>query len=525
MIVRKAKKNPGQAAPAEIQITLPAPADIKGSQQIQDPFIEYYESNDLLAPKYNQYVLADTVENSDVLPAIIKALAVNVEGFGFDLVPLVDKDHPLYPKVEAEVLAEKTKLDLFFKYCGFKEKFNMIRHKTRIDLGNVGNGYWEIIRDTKGDIAGIKHMSPCITRMHSVLSRIWTKREMIDQNFQKLYVNVQDDFRLYAQIVNNELVWFKELGDPRVISKVDGKTLSDTPNPSISDQANEIIHFKTYSLLDLYGVAEWVGNYFPVESASKAHILNWMHFDNKGIPPMVILLSGGYLYNQKNKELKEVLEKKIKGLSNWNNVLVLQAAPFEYTNDSGGTTVSDVKIDFKPLTQFIEKEGMFQNLIENCRKFARIAHRMPPIFLGMTEDYSFATAFTSMLVGENQVFGPARMETDDVINNILFPEMSISYWEYRGRGPTLIDQLDKAKSYGSLFSTGAFAVNEIRTITNKIFQESMPLSEHPNANTPLFFLGPAPMATQISKMVEDDEYLKTHISKIINLREALEKAE
>ena len=74
MIVRKAKKNPGQAAPAEIQITLPAPADIKGSQQIQDPFIEYYESNDLLAPKYNQYVLADTVENSDVLPAIIKAL-------------------------------------------------------------------------------------------------------------------------------------------------------------------------------------------------------------------------------------------------------------------------------------------------------------------------------------------------------------------------------------------------------------------------------------------------------------------
>lgn len=66
---------------------------------------------------------------------------------------------------------------------------------------------------------------------------------------------------------------------------------------------------------------------------------------------------------------------------------------------------------------------MFEQYIANCDERVRRAFRLPPIFTGNAQDFSFATAFASYTVAEAQVFQPERDEFDEKINLLLMPEL------------------------------------------------------------------------------------------------------
>ena len=59
---------------------------------------------------------------------------------------------------------------------------------------------------------------------------------------------------------------------------------------------------------------------------------------------------------------------------------------------------------------------------------------MPPLFIGATDDYNFASAYASYLVAEAQVFAPERQEFDDMVNRKIMRELDKEgKFEYRSR--------------------------------------------------------------------------------------------
>ena len=59
--------------------------------------------------------------------------------------------------------------------------------------------------------------------------------------------------------------------------------------------------------------------------------------------------------------------------------------------------------------------------------------------MGLTSDYTRATARESREVAEEQVFEPERADHDFVINRLLFPAMGVHYWRYKSLPPKVND--------------------------------------------------------------------------------------
>ena len=68
-----------------------------------------------------------------------------------------------------------------------------------------------------------------------------------------------------------------------------------------------------------------------------------------------------------------------------------------------------------------QQDSMFEKYDERCEERVRRSFRMPPIFVGQSKDYNFATAFASYTVAEAQVFKPERDEFDEMISMKLLP--------------------------------------------------------------------------------------------------------
>ena len=71
------------------------------------------------------------------------------------------------------------------------------------------------------------------------------------------------------------------------------------------------------------------------------------------------------------------------------------------------------------------KDSLFDNYDKTNREKIRSSFRLPPLFVRLTSDYTYATARESREVAEEQVFGSERVDHDFVINRLLFPAMRV----------------------------------------------------------------------------------------------------
>jgi hypothetical protein len=68
------------------------------------------------------------------------------------------------------------------------------------------------------------------------------------------------------------------------------------------------------------------------------------------------------------------------------------------------------------------------------------------MFLGLSEAYNFATAYTAYMIAEAQVFSPERKEFDEIINLTIMKEMDTNdEYIYRSRGLNVVDVEQKIK--------------------------------------------------------------------------------
>lgn len=471
----------------------------------------------LLDPPYDMKKLSLIYEMSGALQQHIAAITTNVDQFGWKYDPAVKFDDPDIDKkiseaifvesihkkggklddvkepTDPEVQARKKKLEIlskwelnklksFFTVCYPDGSFIDFRSKTRNNLETTGNCFWEVLRDKKGEISRIVIAPVCYIRLTPIdkePTEIKDRVPVSDLTWEE--VPQTKFFRRYAEVGNDQKkvkAYFKEFGDPRVVSRLTGKVFKDIEEMRADKDikpedgaATEILHLKNYSSIsDPYGVPRWIGNLPAVLGSRELDEVNLGYFENKTVPPLALLVAGGRLSKGVVPRIEEFIEQNLKGRKNFHKILILEA---EGQKNAAGTNIIPT-VKFVPLREAQQQDGLFQKYDQANWEKIGSSFRLPRILVGRDESINRATADASLQFAEEQVFEPMRNFFDEIINRKIIASLNITFWKFRSntpitRNPELLSTVIKVLS-----DSGVITPAEARIIAADVFNRELP---------------------------------------------------
>ncbi len=468
-----------------------------------------------IAPPYDPETLCLLLENSNSLRQNIDAYVTNIDAFGHRFEPAIDldasdadqrvanaihierqrmkedparRDEPGVRELAAtptpaEVAArkrevaelmrhEKSRVENFFEYCCVDSSFVTLRRRTRLDIELLGNGYWEVLRNGAGEIVQFVYVPGFTVRLlplDPALVEIDHKVKLSDLSFGT--TKVRHRFRRYVQVFETETVFFKEFGDPRIVSRRSGRVFTSvddllTTDPS-DGPATEILHFRVHNPRSAYGVPRWVGNLLAVLGSRQAEEVNFLYFENKSVPPLALLVSGGRLSAQSIPRIEDFIENHIRGKRNFHKILILEAEPA----GSGGNIehTGRMKIDLRPLTNAQQTDALFQSYDERNIDKVGQSFRLPRMLRGDIRDFNRSTADAALHFAESQVFEPERQEFDFIINRKILADMGIRFWRFTSKSPVNRDPATMAEIIRNLVNANVLTPEEGRQLAGEVF--------------------------------------------------------
>lgn len=441
----------------------------------EDPLTVLADAKKVIEPPFNLFVLSTLPERNTELGPCVEAMEINIDGFGHRLISRVADTDKTSPALKKQVQAERTMLDNFFLYAGMEDSFRQLRQNTRSDIETTGNGYWEVIRDAKGDIQYFSHMRSYQVRLTSlepdpIAVELPFLQVNEDGSFEIDKRTVFKRFRRYVQsrtitrsgfaTVGYKTKWFKQLGDPRTYDNDTGDPVTDEqirswkdtgkPMPE-SQKANEAVHFKLYSPRSPYGLPRFIGSLLDIEGDRKASEINYVTFSNNNVPSIMITVSNGHLTEATIERLKEFFQG-LQGDDNRAKAIIVEAETLE--DEEGESPEGQVRIGVEKLHSEQQTDAMFVEYSKQNKVNVRVSFRLPPLLVGRSDTYNRSTAEVSRRVADEQVFAPERDEFDGWINRILFPMMDVVYHQFKSNSPNTTDNTELVKILSSAEKTG-----------------------------------------------------------------------
>jgi len=453
-----------------------------GTMQVpvdNDPFEGLYGENLLLVPPYSFESMWSRYETSDVLQTCIEAYIQNIDGFGYSMQFLgndvTERDLP-------QALAEMKKMKSFFDNANTDQSWMAIRKLFRLDYEVLGNGGFEVIRNLRNEIALVYHMPFRYCRLTAMDRRGVTVDDTIERDGKIVNIKVKKYFRKFAQInptTETNLRWFKEFGDPRIMDATTGRYVKSAKEAKIV--ASEILHFKMGGGGSAYGIPRWIGASLDVIGRKSAQYVNYDLFNNQGIPPVLISVSGGRLSDTSIAELQNMI-RGMRGVDQWNKVVLLESE-FEST---GLEDKGNAKIEIKNLSDARREDLMFDQYLTKTEKSIRQRYRLSSLYTGNDEAFTQATAREARIVAEEQVFVPERLAFDEVLEKkVISKHLGISLWKYKTKGPQLVSASDLLAGISSFSQTGALTINNAIELANAAFNTDMSQYDEEWANFPI----------------------------------------
>ena len=480
------------------------------NQVLGDDYATAFTTLGALDPVYDPEMLALLFEHSNSLRQNVDSMAVNVDGFGHRFDPLFDlqaKDvdqrisdamltdrqralaesgeeleaKPPTPdevkarraQIEIEMRLEKIKLTHFFEFCSPDTSFVTLRRRTRQDLEVTGNAYWEVLRNRAGQVVQFVYMPSFTVRLLPLdLERVVLSSRVRVSELSFDEVEHTTRLRRYLQIVEARFSFFKELGDPRVMSSRTGMVY---PSPEALEQAengvrpaSELIHFKIHSPRSPYGVPRWIGNLLAVVGSRQAEEVNFNYFENKSVPPLAILVSGGRMTQSSVDRVTNYIESNIKGKKNFHKILVLEAESAGGA-DARDANASRMKIDIKPLTGAQHSDALFQNYDERNIDKVGQSFRLPRMLRGDIRDFNRSTADAALTFAEMQVFEPERQEFDFIVNRRVLSMLGVCFWRFVSLAPIMRDPTAMSEIIKNLMNASVLTPEEARELAGDVF--------------------------------------------------------
>ena len=460
----------------------------------EDPLEALTLRGDVIEPPFDLLTLATLPEHNSELTPCIESMVENIEGYGYRLVPRVKfaVAEPEGEKVAAvsveEVKAEHVRLENFFNYVCLDLSFVDFRKRLRFDLETTGNAYFEVIRSATQLIQGFNHVPAYQVRLgRQDVDPFKYPMPMLemgnDGKVQVVKTEVFHRFRRFVQckaiqrrnlsfVGGYQIRYFKEFGDPREFHFETGEVL-DTPEKMAATppekRASEMVHFKLYAPRSPYGLPRFIGNLLSIFGDRAAEEINYVTFRNNNVPSMLVLVSNGQLTEGSIGRLKDFVESQIQGSDNYSKFVIVEAEGV-MEGDEGG----QVKLDVKPLSSTQVQDAMFQNYSKNNQDRVRCCFRLPPIFVGRSDDYTRATAESSRQLADEQIFAPAREVFDSWVNRILFPWMGIVYHKFKSNSPNTTDNTELVGILSGAERTGGMTPRIARLVLEDILGQELP---------------------------------------------------
>lgn len=486
-------------------------------------------SNEILDPPLSPQKLTAIFDISSSLRPNIDAYVTNIASRGYHFDPAIDLNSPdAVDKVMEAIFVErlitawdlgepienvkeptenevKTKIEevkrraavelavakRFFSNCCPDMDFIGLNKMTVQDKESTGNAYWEILRGSNNKPRNVYFVPSCTMRIAKRNKK--DRKDIPVKVYQRVtdlsweLVKVNRTFKKFIQIDEGgkATAYFKEFGDPRIMSRQSGKYYSTIESLIKSEgkqaeQATEIFHFDIPSMISDYGMPRWSGNVPAVLGSRELDETNLDYFLSNAVPALALLCAGGRFGKQVEERLKEFFAEEVRGRRATHKLIVLEAE--SQRRATAGGPSSTPKIDFVPLRNAQIQDALFQNYDErNTQKVSR-SFRIPISLLGggrfNVNDLRFA---------EEQVYQPEREAIDAKINKFLMPALGVRFWEFRlnqtmARDPEVIGNLAlRAADVGIIVPT------EARKILGQVFTQDFPAIKAIWAEQPIPF--------------------------------------
>ncbi len=479
------------------------PASVAGGEELSAAFAQA----GAIEPPYDPAALCLLFEHSSALRQNVDAYATNIDGFGHRLDAAIDFDAADVDERVAQTLVieralaaegrgdageptaeevaerrrelrrlarvERARLESFFDFCCFDHSFVDLRRRTRQDLEVTGNAYWEVLRNGRGEVARLVYVPSHTVRLLpldrapvEVEERVRVSPVSLDT------VTTRRRLRRYVQVQGTERVFFKAFGDPRAVSKMSGEVYPDASallrtRPDDAP-ATELLHFAIHSPRSPYGVPRWVGTLLAVLGSRSAEEVNYLYFENKSVPPLALLVSGGRLSEASVPRIERFIEENLKGKANFHKCLILEAE-----GGGPGSDTTRAKIELKPLTDAQQQDALFQNYDEKNVDKVGTAFRLPRLLRGDSRDFNRSIADAQLRFAEDQVFQPERDEFDYTMNRRILADMGIRFWRFRSQTPVTRDPERLTGMVEKLVRVGVLTPEEGRLFAGDIFNREL----------------------------------------------------
>lgn len=485
------------------------------NQRAWDQARQMWESCGAIAPPFEKDLLCRIARMSGVLQECIHTYCTVIEGFGHNFVPVLDPDadeafdqvkwvlwndgveagesveeaeppddevNKKIDEIRRNIKFEKMRAERFFRNAarikGEHVGFIQLRQRLRQDYETVGEWYLEILRDMNGAVRRLSYIPSVSMRKMPLDTQaipVAVPERVNDFSIQEQVEHRH--FRRYVQVdpENVEVAYFKEFGDPRTVSSRTGRYYADLQTLEVAEPgvraATEVITDGIPDPETAYGIARWTANSPAIGGSRKAEEVNFSYFDNKTIPPFMILVSGGRLSSQAQARIKTYL-KALKGSENFHKLLVLEAAPF--ASNVPGQPPQRVQIEVVPLIKYLKEDGLFLNYLafNDTRIGANFA--CPPLLRGRSEEYTRATARETLRFFEKLVAQPERTRFDELINTKVMLVLGLALVKYNSLGADTSDPEVVAKVLDVLLKHGSMTPADGRQEAEKLLRRELP---------------------------------------------------
>lgn len=410
----------------------------------------------VIYPRWPARLLSAYVNQSSILPQCIDAMKTNVFSYGGYLEyvgPAGEEEAPVS-------LSERDLKQPFIDQPNENETLTDVLEKLGTDYFKLGRGYLEITRNRKDEPLMIYHSPASEIYFTARDDKAFDVEVDIFRGGKIITIPVKKRFKRFLQeTTSGSRTWFREFGDMRQLDPNSGNFVK----VSYENSATEIVEYANASDKP-YAEPLWIGQLMAVKGSIEAEAVNFDFFRNNAIPAQYILISGGELSKQSFQEIQNEISGT-RGRDSMNRIMILEAL-----GDKTAAGVDDKlpipKLEIQPMVGQRQGDGTFREYDKDNRDKIRSAFRLHPIALGMSSDYSHATARSAFETMEAQVFKPERRAFEEVFNGILraFDSSEGARWRFRLRGAPLSSSADIIDAVRVLNESGACTPNIARDI-------------------------------------------------------------
>lgn len=414
-------------------------------------------------------------------------------------------------KIENEMAEEKARLELFFDNCNPRETLVRLRRRLRWDLESFGTGYLALKRNPWGDPLSIWWVPSRTTRAvkqspedlnvkipeerFKVSTISYDKVESI-RSFRRFVQGIGDnESPALPTGMNSGVLFFKEIGDPRIIGDRTGVTYASLEDlqkaieeKKESGSAAEVIQFSLLNGTEntAYGTPRWQGQASGAMGELEAEQCNLNMLRNDAVPDMIILCEGGRFAADAVKKIEHHLKTTLKGKNRSRGILTLEAAPSGPGKGSGIVGDAPVpKIHVIPLTQYHREDALYVKYMNRQGDKIDSAFGNPPMAVGKYQMMNRATATVLADHVEKHVYQPERQDFDDLINLRLLSIFGACYWKFKSNAPVNRDGRELVELANIAVLAGILTIDESRMVVGDALSQELPPFESEFSTIPL----------------------------------------